>query len=133
MNFETFEPTLNENLSAGVIIELWQNRKDWRAYMEGPNPQAMELIEKFLREDALSHNLFKQPSPARPPVATFSWQSPNGVWHQGALYLNGAVYRQALNDYVCHTLLIDDATAIGASYPSDGWVRLHELEVQDPE
>lgn len=133
MNFENFTPTLSDNLSAGVVNQLWTGLPNWRAYIEGQHPATMELVERFLGEDAQAPNIFKQPARAREPIATFSWKSPNGIWHQGALYLNGAVYRQVVNDYCCHTLLVDDATATARSYPEDGWVRLHELEVYEPE
>lgn len=136
MTFENFMPSVSENISAGIVAQLWQDMHDWRAFIEGQThrpEEVLEMIEKFLSHDAESHNIFKQPTLAREPVCTFSWKSPNGIWHQGALYLNGAVYRQVLNDYCCHTLLVNDATATARNYPDEGWVRLHALEVYQPD
>jgi hypothetical protein len=135
VTFENFMPSVSENISAGIVAQLWQEFHDWRAFIEGqthPAGQVLDLIEKFLDQDAESHNIFKQPTRAREPICSFSWQSPNGIWHQGVLYLNGAVYRQAINDYRCHTLLVNDATATARNYPEAGWIRLHELEVNEP-
>lgn len=129
--FDDFKPTLSENVSCGLLCELWK-KDDWRAYVEGIYPAVLELMDQFLARDAHTVDLFNKPKLAHEPCHTFAWQSDSGLWHQGALYINGAVYRQAnpYNGDVRHLLLVDEQDAQEKDYP-DGWVLLSKLEVEE--
>jgi hypothetical protein len=113
-------PTLNENISRGVVGTLW-TQSDWRCYANA------QLVEKFLSEDAMTLNVFKGLKRAFTPDNTFSWHAETGTTHTGALYQNGAVYRQVnAAGRVVDFLLIDEETARLKGYPDDGWVLLKE-------
>jgi hypothetical protein len=129
--FDNFKPSLSENISCGLLCELWE-KDEWRAYVEGFYPDTVELMDQFLDRDAKTVNVFKHPTPAYAPCHTFAWQSNSGLWHQGALYINGAVYRQAnpYNGALRHILLIDDQEARELDYP-EGWILLSKLEVEE--
>src|SRR5882762_1872374 len=124
-------PPLNENLSCGVVTELWAS--DWCCWFEPMHDNTMALTYRFVTDDATTLNVFRQPVRANAPTHTFSWQSPGGVIHQGALFINGAVYEQVDPDTgaVSHFLLVEHDTAIAKDYP-EGWVRLKELEREIP-
>lgn len=126
--FNGFKATLSENVSLMVVGELWA-KEDWRSYTQGTYQATMDLIEKFLAGDAQTIGIFGKPTPAIEPDHTFSVRTESGIWHQGALYVNGAVYRQvnSHNGGMNHILLIDDAFAKDHGYP-EGWIRLSDLQ-----
>jgi hypothetical protein len=123
--FDVYEPSLDEHTSAGVLVELWE--KPWRCYSEQEVRETPTLIERFITVDALGPTIFGI-KPTSTPAGIFHWVSENGVVHQGLLYANGAVYRQAdrWSGKVVDLLLINEETAAGR-YP-DGWFRLTDIE-----
>jgi hypothetical protein len=125
--FKDFKPSLNENISCGVVGELWTN-SDWRCYVEGVCEKTYALIEQFTNGHAQTINIFGNPKVTFAPDHTFSWHANSGTYHQGALYRNGAVYRQVFPDgHSVLMLCIDEETAVNKGYPEEGWVRLKDV------
>lgn len=93
------EPTLSENVSAGVVGEIWEKvrTRQWRAFSSEDHDLAV-MVEQFVRKEALSYDTLKRHLPGGPPLQTYAWRSQHGVIHDGALWLNGTVYRQAAPD-----------------------------------
>jgi hypothetical protein len=127
--FEGFTPSLNDNISCGVVGSLF-TEADFRCYCETVVPDTPAMIERFIESHAYTVDIFGKPKLAARPEHTFSWRANTGSHHQGMIYRNGVVYRQA-NPHTgrkIHFLLVTEETAVKRGYPSEGWVRLTDLQ-----
>ena len=92
-------PTLAENVSGGLLAEIWEKvkKKEWRLFTPD-NINLPVLIEKYVTREATAYDLLMKPLVACEPIASVMWRSETGIRHEGAVWLNGALLRQVKQD-----------------------------------
>lgn len=116
------EPTVNANISLGLYIDLFREKKDWRLYSKNNLDQAEvdKLIQRYVRSHATIPALITDERLSKKPMEVFEFAQ-DAFRVKGALFANGAVLEITIFDkeLTHRCLLIDPKVARVWGYPEE--------------